>query len=111
MKLLTDHFEKPEEPKQRRAPRFPRKNNFRKSPPTNKGEVAKVEESENIEPAAEEDTPLTDDIVKPIQTNTSAAVLVNWEKERESWTIKTIRRQIKFTRVSACRLPLPPSIL
>lgn len=75
LKLLTDHFEKPEEPK-RRVNRFPRKS-FKKSPPANQGETAKVSESENIEPAANDEAPLTDDIVKPIQTNTGAVVLVN----------------------------------
>ncbi|KAK7576057.1 hypothetical protein V9T40_012343 [Parthenolecanium corni] len=75
LKLLTDHFENPEEPK-RRVPRFSRRN-VRKSPSTSKSETAKVSESENIEPAASEEVPLADDIVKPIQTNTSAPVLVN----------------------------------
>lgn len=72
VKLLVEHFEKPEEPK--RKGRFGRRNSSKKSPESSKSEskVSESEKSENGQIPVSTELDITSEIIAPVQTKTNA---------------------------------------
>lgn len=72
VKLLVDHFEKPDEPKKKS--RFGSRNSSKVSPKSNKSEskVSESEKSECDQTAVSTELTIDNDIITPVQSKTNA---------------------------------------
>ena len=72
VKLLVEHFEKPDEPKKKN--RFGRRSSSKVSPKSNKSEskVSESEKSESDQTAVSTELTINNDIIAPVQSKTNA---------------------------------------